>query len=156
MIAILPSGKTGIDFPLRIDIAGDLEPVSYELAVDIDPSGGAIEVAGEIVVRRSPFDTDPIELRLHDAFTVRELQVNGRSTRHTFEAGSASRLQPTAQTLVVEAEACRVYTFTHSAGGSIENVQMYKHGTLSHSHNTGIPLAQVDRKSDCQRSGRGP
>ena len=28
-------------------------------------------------------------------------------------------------------EACQVYTFTHSAGGSIENVQMYKHGTLS-------------------------
>jgi hypothetical protein len=82
-----------------VAVAGDLEPVSYDLAVDVDPSAGAIDVVGDMVVRRSQTDTGPIEVLLHDTFTVRELRVNGRPAEYRIETRGASRLQPAARTI---------------------------------------------------------
>jgi aminopeptidase N len=82
--------------------AGDLEPVAYDLSVDIDPPAGAIEVAGTVTVRRPPDYDDPIELLLHDTFAVRQLRVDGRPVDHSLQTGGSSRLQPAARTVRID------------------------------------------------------
>jgi hypothetical protein len=82
--------------------AGNLEPVAYDLAVDIDPPAGAIEVDATMTIRRSPDHKGPIELLLHDTLAIRQLRVDGRPVDHAVRAGGSSRLQPAARTVTID------------------------------------------------------
>jgi hypothetical protein len=79
-----------------------LQPLSYTLAVDIDPAAGRVDVSGEMLLHRGSSEARSLELRLHETFSVWALRLDGREVEPTVEHRGASRLQPAACILVVE------------------------------------------------------
>ena len=78
-----------------------IDPVSYDLKIRIEPSDGRIDVRGNIGV---PVDAGAkvLPFELHETFAITKLRINGRSAKFSFQAGNSNPFYPATRKVLVQ------------------------------------------------------
>jgi hypothetical protein len=90
---------SGLAFSSSLGAEQSVGSVSYNLKVSIEPGPGDIAVQGEVEFENP--GARNFKFNLHETFTIKTLQVNGKSASFSFAPAEFSGMTPTARLFVV-------------------------------------------------------
>ncbi len=91
----------GLTFSSSVMAGDTFSLITYDLRARINPDSGSIAVEGSVKAPLEDPGARDLKFGLHDTFTIKKLQVDGKAARFSFAAGEPLPITPASRTVVV-------------------------------------------------------